>query len=182
MIWLKSIGRKDDLESLFYILCFLYRGKIPVVEWINDNYSLEDSSNNNVLDKILKYRRENDRNNYLKVRDMLPVNMRSSFTYIKQLGYNEKPNYSLIKLLMATTSEEEEEVLDSAIKIDANLSRHNIFDHEEQKGEERKNDNNVNDLDSDYEFSLETDEMIGQGINSIEHGFKKINMEEQRKK
>lgn len=84
---------------------------------------------------------------------------------------------------MATTSEEEGAVFESAIKIDPNVSRHNIFDHEEQKvNNQERLDNDINDLDSDYEFNLETDELIGQGINSIEHGFKKINKEEQRKK
>ena len=37
MINLMSSGRKDDLESFFYILCFLYKGKLPVTEFINEN-------------------------------------------------------------------------------------------------------------------------------------------------
>ena len=37
MINLMSTGRKDDIESFFYILCFLYKGVLPVLEYINEN-------------------------------------------------------------------------------------------------------------------------------------------------
>ena len=36
-ILLLSSSRKDDIESLIYILCFLYKGILPVTEFINNN-------------------------------------------------------------------------------------------------------------------------------------------------
>lgn len=35
MINLKSKGRKDDVESLIYMICFMYSGTLPVIEYIN---------------------------------------------------------------------------------------------------------------------------------------------------
>lgn len=35
MVDLKTTSRRDDLESLIYIICFLYRGTLPVLEYIN---------------------------------------------------------------------------------------------------------------------------------------------------
>jgi serine/threonine protein kinase len=35
MVNLKTTGRKDDLESLMYILCFLMKGTLPIIEYIN---------------------------------------------------------------------------------------------------------------------------------------------------
>lgn len=37
MVNLKTTGRKDDLESLIYILCFLQRGTLPIIDYINNN-------------------------------------------------------------------------------------------------------------------------------------------------
>ena len=37
MVGLTSTGRKDDIESFLYILCYLYKDILPVVQFINDN-------------------------------------------------------------------------------------------------------------------------------------------------
>jgi hypothetical protein len=53
---MKTPGRKDDLESLIYILCFLYSGSIPTIEFVNmhlDNFHMPY-----FLDNILKFRKE----------------------------------------------------------------------------------------------------------------------------
>jgi hypothetical protein len=34
---LKTTSRKDDLESLIYILCYLLSGTLPVIDFINEN-------------------------------------------------------------------------------------------------------------------------------------------------
>ena len=35
MIQMKTPGRKDDLESLIYILCFMRDGMVPTIEFVN---------------------------------------------------------------------------------------------------------------------------------------------------
>ena len=37
MVNLLTTGRKDDVESIMYILCFLHSGVLPVIEFINKN-------------------------------------------------------------------------------------------------------------------------------------------------
>jgi hypothetical protein len=37
MVNLLTTSRKDDLESLMYILCYLYTGILPIIEFINQN-------------------------------------------------------------------------------------------------------------------------------------------------
>ena len=35
MVNLLTTSRKDDLESLMYIFCYLYTGILPIIEFIN---------------------------------------------------------------------------------------------------------------------------------------------------
>lgn len=37
MIKLYTTSRKDDLESLIYIMCYLFCGNLPIIEYINKN-------------------------------------------------------------------------------------------------------------------------------------------------
>jgi len=52
-----SISRKDELESMMYILCFLYSGTLPITEWLNKN--IEKIDMKNIFEEICKYRIEN---------------------------------------------------------------------------------------------------------------------------
>ena len=54
MVNLKTTGRKDDLESLFYIMCYLYTGTLPIIEFINNN--IETFNMSQFLNEVLKYR------------------------------------------------------------------------------------------------------------------------------
>ena len=54
MINLKSTGRKDDLESLFYILTFLYKNTLPVIDYLEQN--LLNIWENGLVDDIRKFR------------------------------------------------------------------------------------------------------------------------------
>ena len=56
MVNLKTTSRKDDLESLMYILCYLYKGVLPIIEFINMN--IDNFNMSKFLYKVLKYRKE----------------------------------------------------------------------------------------------------------------------------
>ena len=56
-IMLKSTSRKDDIESLIYILCFLYTGILPVIEFINSN--IDHFKMSDFINEVLVYRKNN---------------------------------------------------------------------------------------------------------------------------
>lgn len=105
MVSLLSTGRKDDLESLFYILCFLYRGTLPVIKYINTHF--EEFEINNFLDQVIKYRRDKMKENQEQVKEQLPGSLKIAFSYITSLKYKDKPDYNLIKLYLAQDRDEE---------------------------------------------------------------------------
>jgi len=69
MVELMSSGRKDDLESLMYILCFLNTGTLPIIDYINDNIAKFHMSI--LLKKVLKYRKEHKEHCKLKMKKLM---------------------------------------------------------------------------------------------------------------
>lgn len=108
MVSLKSTGRKDDIESFMYILCYLYKGMLPVVEFINEN--IDNFNMNQFLEKILAFRVENKHKCHQKVKEYLPQSLVPAFSYIMSLKFADRPDYNLIKLWMATDEEDEKNV------------------------------------------------------------------------
>ncbi len=74
-----ELSRRDDMESLGYMLAFFYLGKLPWQDLSSENIDIiknfkKDIVNNDILSQILV--------NYIK--------------YVRCLEYEEKPNYFLI--------------------------------------------------------------------------------------
>mmetsp|Transcript_3089 Transcript_3089/g.4732 ORF Transcript_3089/g.4732 Transcript_3089/m.4732 type:complete len:265 (-) Transcript_3089:771-1565(-) len=116
MVELKTTSRKDDLESLMYILCYLHSGKLPIIEFINEN--IDDFHMSEFLNEVLKYRRENKLKCHDRIKQLLPGSLRSAFDYIIGLKHDEKPNYGLIRLWMVFDNADEERFLHSKLKIE----------------------------------------------------------------
>lgn len=81
-----EVSRKDDLESLGYVLVYLLKGKLP---WQNIDKSLGNIRKDRVgesktLDKILEYFKE------------LPEEYLLFFKYTKNLTFKENPNYEYL--------------------------------------------------------------------------------------
>ena len=57
-----STSRKDDLECLMYMICFLYTGKLPISEYMHRK--LEQIAIPDFLDEMLKYRVENHQKHF----------------------------------------------------------------------------------------------------------------------
>lgn len=87
-------SRRDDLESIGYILILLYRGTLP---WESENVI----SNKNMI-SVLK-RKAN-----AKINDLCkgcPPEFKAYFTYIKSLGFDDKPDYNYLRGLFQTIFE-----------------------------------------------------------------------------
>lgn len=85
-----EVSRKDDLESLGYVLVFLYKGKLP---WQSIDRALGNLRKDRVgscktLEKILEFFYD------------LPEEFLLYFKYVKNLTFKENPNYDyLVELL-----------------------------------------------------------------------------------
>ena len=82
-------GRKDDLESLFYMLIYFFLGKLP---W----QGLKEENEVSKHEKILKEKRNFKIDKYKQI----PQEFCSLFKYVKNLKFDEEPKYlSMIKKL-----------------------------------------------------------------------------------
>ena len=83
----KEQSRKDDLESIAYILVYLYKGRLP---WMGIKHK----------DKKEKYRLIGEKKESTKEEDLCS-GMSKEFVvflkYVKNLDFNEKPHYSALK-------------------------------------------------------------------------------------
>lgn len=117
MVNLLTTGRKDDLESLIYILCFLIKGTLPIVNLINSNIQNVDVEMSNFFDRVLKFRKDLREECHDAIKLMLPGSMRSAFCYITSLSHQDKPDYDLIKLYLSFDHEDEERLRSSKLII-----------------------------------------------------------------
>lgn len=105
-------SRKDDLESLLYILCYVYSGKIPIIEYLFNNY--ESIDDNDFVGHINRVRIKYYKDHTKWVKEHLPRSIKTCFEYCETLSFKDRPNYNLMKLYMSPTSEEEKKVFDFA--------------------------------------------------------------------
>lgn len=71
-----ELSRRDDLKSLFYVLLFLYYGKL---EWSNENEK-----------NIIQSKR------YITENRFIPEPLLNFIKYIRRLRFEERPNYIMI--------------------------------------------------------------------------------------
>lgn len=108
MVKMMSTSRKDDLESLMYILSYLYKGKLPVLDFINQN--IESIQMSQFKSKILSFREKYSKLCHTKIKESLPEQMSPAFTYIMTLNHTQKPDYNLIKLWIAADQQDENNI------------------------------------------------------------------------
>jgi serine/threonine protein kinase len=115
MVNLLTTSRKDDLESLMYILCYLYKGVLPIIEFINMN--IDNFHMSRFLSRVLKYRQEKKEQCHERIKSLLPMSMSNAFQYIINMAHEDKPNYGLLKIFCCFDEDDEKVALDSKIKI-----------------------------------------------------------------
>ena len=88
-------GRKDDLESLCYMLIYFFIGKLP---W----QGIKEENEIKKHEKLINGKRNFKIDNYKQI----PQDFSALFKYVKNLKFEEEPKYSLmIKLLQKILSE-----------------------------------------------------------------------------
>ena len=88
-------GRKDDLESLCYMLIYFFLGKLP---WSGIREENKDAK----LEKILKEKK----NFKIEKYPQIPKDFCTLFKYVQNLKFEEEPKYSLmIKILQKILNE-----------------------------------------------------------------------------
>ena len=89
-------GRKDDLESLCYMLIYFFLGKLP---WQDIKAETEGEKYKKLLNEKKKFNIEN-------YKDTIPKEFRTIFKLIKNLKFDEQPKYSLYIRLLQKIREE----------------------------------------------------------------------------
>lgn len=72
-------SRRDDLESLLYMLLYFWHGNLP---WKNIEIKDRNERNKKILEKKMN-----------TINDILPESFKPFYDYIKNLKYQERPNY-----------------------------------------------------------------------------------------
>lgn len=106
MVNLMSTSRKHDLESLMYLLCFFYKGTLPVIDLLHT--VMKYGKMDDFLKIYCRFRIENKDHCHQKVKSYLPGSMPTAFSYIQGMKHEEKPNYQLIKLWLAFNEKDEQ--------------------------------------------------------------------------
>jgi hypothetical protein len=87
-------SRRDDIESIGYLLVYLFKGSLP---WFN----LEGSSKKMRYSKIMEVKRDL---NYEEFCKDLPFEFVDYFKYIRSLQFDQTPEYDYLKSLFKAAS------------------------------------------------------------------------------
>ena len=93
--------RRDDLESLGYVLLFLLKGTLP---WCNVRFATSQDTHSMLTARSLLTVR--------KLCEDAPTSMLTYLTYCKSLNFADAPDYCYLKRLFVTALEEEKMSID----------------------------------------------------------------------
>ncbi|CAD8074522.1 unnamed protein product [Paramecium sonneborni] len=85
----QELGRKDDLESLFYVIFYFLRGQLP---W--QNIPVESSERNRIVGEMKQSISVQELTS-IKCPELIKI-----FQYIRKLKFQEEPDYEFIKDLL----------------------------------------------------------------------------------
>ena len=95
---LMNSSRRDDFESLGYMLVYFLKGELPWENFGSENYgSIEEYKNETLIEKIC---------------ENLDFEFSLLLNYFRNLGFREKPNYAFIKETMVRLFNEKKFVFD----------------------------------------------------------------------
>lgn len=103
-------SRKDDLESIGYVLLFIFKGKLP---WDLENLENLDLMNLNEKDAYLKTYRMKKFMPVEKLCRDCPVELEEYFKYVKSLKFDKEPNYDKLRNLFINILKKESAPFDN---------------------------------------------------------------------
>ena len=80
-------SRRDDLESLGYVLIYFLKGELP---WQNLNAKTKEERNRKILEKKMEISSS-------KLCEGLPIEFEKFLNYVKNLEYTQTPNYEMLR-------------------------------------------------------------------------------------
>ena len=152
-------SRRDDLESLGYILIFLLISSLP---WQGHN-----ASNRN-----LKYKKIMESKMATPIEVLckdLPEEICMYLNYSKCLKFNEKPDYDYLKELFFTMLNmyypEEDEFDFEWNRIEEDVDVNGVFHNLKKQNSILKNDSVINSTDNSQDMTLDQDELEEYNMN-----------------
>ena len=124
-------SRKDDLESIGYVLLFIFKGKLP---WDLENLENLDLMNLNEKDAYLKTYRMKKFMPVEKLCRDCPVELEEYFKYVKNLKFDDEPNYNKLRNLFINILKKESAPFDNIEKLNFSWT---------EKGMERSKSKNI---------------------------------------
>jgi len=152
-----ELSRRDDLESLIYVLVYLANGTLP---WQNIPGDTRDLKYVNIL-KVKEKTTEED------LCEGLPLEFSISLKYIKSLHFEETPNYKFLKGLFVTMMESKKIALDLAW---------DWYDLYSKNKEVVVQSDNAIDLEKNTALETGIKEKVGLSLTNIENNMEKENM------
>ena len=165
-------SRRDDLESLCYLLLYLMKGSLP---WDNIN---EESEINEIL---IIYKMKQYMTPEMLFRD-LPLQMINFYKYCKNLEFEQKPNYKYLKTLLISIlkylGEKNDLHFSWIINIDLNKSKSGFIFNNKTKEKETNKKKEL--IKSSINISKENTHKIRnqKKIINLEYSTGKINKKE----
>ena len=135
-------SRRDDLESLAYVIIYLLKGNLP---WIG----LKGKNKIEKYEKIMNMKINSKLN---VICDGLPKEFAIFLQYCRDIGFDETPNYNFLRKLIENVCNKNKIVLDNQLNFEEII----YFNEDEIKGidDNNKDENN----ESEDEINIDVNE------------------------
>ena len=159
MVMMQSISRKDDLEQLMQLCCMLFKGKLPIFRFMEQN--LNKVGVKQFMSEVIQFRQKNREWYYDQLKSMLPGHFQTAFLYIASMRHDQNPNYDLIKFWLTPSPDQENWALKSQLKVKNNEAMQRLFYVRDPPRNGQNPQSNENNEDLEYTEEFEEDVQMG---------------------
>ena len=165
-------SRRDDLESVGYVLLYFLKGKLP---W----QSLMIKNKEERYHKIMEIKRDIST---CELCQGCPEEFQKYFDYVRKLEYEEDPDYNMIKNLFINILEKNEFKFDYYYDWDIKLTINdcNIFNNNKQITDKNNEDKYMNNFDMNRKKEIDDENSFDLPLDKIY--YRKKNRKKKRNK